>query len=141
MWTLHTANDEHWVPISTVASFKRMRALQLPTSTTTPSSTTTPVKSSIDLPWLASQLRSKSTLVEVDSSGTQIRPKKDPSPPVDVFDRSVYAKGFGDDEKDGKLLSEIEEFLKKWGSVNAVRMRRDDEKKFKVCLSLRYPVM
>ncbi|KAN0138525.1 hypothetical protein V8E53_003513 [Lactarius tabidus] len=28
MWTLHTADEEHWVPIATIASFKRMREFQ-----------------------------------------------------------------------------------------------------------------
>ena len=61
-----------------------------------------------------------------------MRRNTEPQPPKNVFDRSVYAKGFGFDERGGELLSEIQIFLNKWGKVNVVRMRRDNDKKFKV---------
>ena len=48
MWTLHTRNSGHWVPIKTVASFKRMREFQ-------------PMGSD----WLVNALRTSETL-EVD---------------------------------------------------------------------------
>ncbi|CCO30174.1 La protein homolog AltName: Full=La autoantigen homolog [Rhizoctonia solani AG-1 IB] len=28
MWKLHTQTEEHWIPIATVASFKRMREFE-----------------------------------------------------------------------------------------------------------------
>lgn len=118
MWTLYTKTPEHWVPLSIIASFKRMRALAEP-----------------GVPWVATQIREKSAALEVDESGENVRRKTEPQPPKNVFDRSVYAKGFGLDEKDGALLGEIQLFLSKWGQVNAVRMRRDNDKKFKVCVT------
>lgn len=118
MWTLYEKNPEHWVPLETIASFKRMRALN-------PSGVS----------WIAEQLREKSTALEVDEAGVNVRRTTEPAPPKGVFERSVYAKGFGVDEKAGALLDEIQTFLGKWGKVNAVRLRRDSDKKFKVCVS------
>lgn len=46
-------------------------------------------------------------------------------------------KGFPD-ESEG-LQRELEKFFEKWGKVNAVRMRRDEHKKFKVRLSPQLP--
>lgn len=28
MWKLHTQTEDHWIPIATIASFKRMREFQ-----------------------------------------------------------------------------------------------------------------
>ena len=42
-----------------------------------------------------------------------------------------YQKGFGDEEP--TLQGRLEEFFSQYGVVNAVRMRRDEHKKFKVC--------
>ena len=39
-------------------------------------------------------------------------------------------KGFGDETP--TLQAELEEYFNKFGRINAVRMRRDQEKKFKV---------
>ena len=55
MWTLHSKTPEHWVPISTVASFKRMRALLSDKSG--------------GVPWIAERIRAKSTALEVDEKG------------------------------------------------------------------------
>jgi lupus La protein len=122
MWTLYSKTPEHWVPISIVASFNRMRAL-LPNE-------------SGGVPWIAAQIRERSTELEVDETGENVRRNTEPRPPTNVFDRSVYAKGFGFDEKDGLLLTEIQAFLGKWGKVNVVRMRRDNDKKFKVSFDI-----
>ncbi|KAF8522761.1 hypothetical protein BU17DRAFT_64220 [Hysterangium stoloniferum] len=113
MWTLHTANAEHWVPLATVSSFKRMRQFQ-----------------DKGLPWIADVLRQGSDMLEVDESGTSVRRRKEVREPVGQFERSVYAKGFG--EETPKLQGELENFFGKWGKVSAVRMRRMDQtKKFK----------
>ena len=127
MWTLYSKTPEHWVPISIVASFKRMRALLS--------------SDSGGVPWIAEQIREKSTELEVDEIGENVRRNTEPRPPTNVFDRSVYAKGFGFDEKDGALLSEIQDFLGKWGRVNVVRMRRDNDKKFKVSFDIGMSVL
>ncbi|PCH43220.1 hypothetical protein WOLCODRAFT_138250 [Wolfiporia cocos MD-104 SS10] len=112
MWTLHTANAEHWVPIKTVASFKRMRDYQ-----------------PLGLDWVADALR-LSTELEVSADGAQVRRRTEPQPPKDQFERSIYAKGFGA-EVDG-LQKQLEQFFNKYGTTNAVRMRRiDGTKEFK----------
>ena len=73
MWTLHTANPEHWVPISTVASFKRMREF-------------TPLGND----WLANALKSSAAL-EVDETNTKVRRRTEVTEPKGQFERSVYA--------------------------------------------------
>ncbi|KAI0742983.1 hypothetical protein C8Q80DRAFT_1273557 [Daedaleopsis nitida] len=112
MWTLHTANAEHWVPVQTVASFKRMREFQ-----------------PLGRDWLVAALRTSEEL-EVDEAGENIRRRTEVQPPKGQFERSVYAKGFGKEEPG--LQKKLEEFFNKYGKTNAVRMRRiDGTKEFK----------
>lgn len=73
MWTLHTANEEHWVPLATVSSFKRMREF-----------------SSLGDEWLAEQLKSSAS-VEVDETKTKVRRKTEVTEPKGQFERSIYA--------------------------------------------------
>ena len=73
MWTLHSATDEHWVPISTIASFKRMRDFE-----------------PRGLSWLTTALRT-STELEVSEDGTRVRRRTEVQEPKGAFDRSVYA--------------------------------------------------
>jgi lupus La protein len=130
MWTLHTANTEHWVPLATVASFKRMRD-----------------HTAKGLEWLAAALRARSDALEVDETGTKIRRTTGVKEPKDAFERSVYAvrlltcwcqkkglqaaqKGFGDEEPG--LQGKLEEFFDQYGRTEQVRMRRDESKLFKV---------
>lgn len=77
MWTLHTANADHWVPIATVASFKRMRQFQ-----------------SKGVPWLADVLRQSESLLEIDETSTKVRRREEVQEPKDQFERSVYAVCF-----------------------------------------------
>ncbi|KAH9929404.1 uncharacterized protein B0H18DRAFT_997012 [Fomitopsis serialis] len=112
MWTLHTANPEHWVPLSTVSSFKRMREWQKHGHA-----------------WIADALRMASEL-EVSEDGTKVRRRTEVQPPKDQFERSIYAKGFGTDE-DGETQEKLESFFNKYGRTNAVRMRRTEDKTFK----------
>ncbi|KAI9435818.1 hypothetical protein H4582DRAFT_2112245 [Lactarius indigo] len=112
MWTLHTANEEHWVPIATIASFKRMREFQ-----------------PRGVEWVANVLRT-STVLQVSEDGTKVRRRAEVQKPKDAFDRSVYAKGFG--EEVPGLQRNLEQFFSKYGKVAAVRMRRvDGTKAFK----------
>lgn len=111
MWTLHSKTPEHWVPIKTIASFKRMREFQ-----------------SEDSEWLLDALK-QSTLLEVDESQTNVRRMTEVQEPKNQFERSVYAKGFGEEES--ALQGHLEEFFNKYGKTNVVRMRRDENKKFK----------
>ncbi|KAF9235425.1 hypothetical protein BU15DRAFT_89588 [Melanogaster broomeanus] len=109
MWTLHTENAEHWVPIKTVSSFKRMREY----TAKGPEIVLRALKTSTDL--------------EVDEKEENVRRRTEVQKPKDQFERSVYAKGFGEDVPG--LQKQLEEFFEKYGQVNAVRMRRVDGKK------------
>ncbi|KAF8181038.1 hypothetical protein BJ912DRAFT_1145564 [Pholiota molesta] len=111
MWTLYSKDPEHWISIETVGSFKRMRPY-----------------SSEGVPWLAKALE-LSTFLEVDETRTKVRRTTEPQEPKNQFERSVYAKGFGEEEP--TLQGRLEEFFSQYGSVAAVRMRRDEAKKFK----------
>lgn len=73
MWGLHTANEGHWVPIATVASFKRMRDYE-----------------SDGKEWLVEALR-YSTELEVDKEGVNVRRRREVKEPKDSMSRSVYA--------------------------------------------------
>ncbi|KAI9508794.1 hypothetical protein F5148DRAFT_1192717 [Russula earlei] len=112
MWSLHAANDEHWVPIATIVSFKRMREFQ-----------------PRGVQWVADVLRTSGEL-EVNEDGTKVRRRTEVHEPKGAFERSVYAKGFG--EEVPGLQQKLEQFFSKYGKVAAVRMRRvDGTKAFK----------
>ncbi|KAL5520353.1 hypothetical protein ACEPAG_9577 [Sanghuangporus baumii] len=109
MWTLHTANAEHWVPIKQVASFKRMREFQ-----------------QFGHDWLVSALRTSLEL-EVDEAAVNVRRRTEVKEPKGQWERSIYAKGFGS-EYPG-LQKDLEKYFNAYGRVNAVRMRRKYETK------------
>ncbi|KAF9255077.1 hypothetical protein L218DRAFT_884893 [Marasmius fiardii PR-910] len=111
MWSLHSKDPEHWVPLDTIAGFKRMRQF-----------------STFGINWVAEALRS-SEYLQVDESGKKIRRKNEVKEPQGQFARSVYAKGFPDEDE--KLQERLEDFFQGYASTNEVRMRRDEEKKFK----------
>jgi len=73
MWTLYSKDPEHWIPIHTVASFKRMREY-----------------SALGVEGLANALR-LSEFLEVDETGTKVRRTTEPQEPKNQFERSVYA--------------------------------------------------
>lgn len=73
MWTLHTANADHWVPIKTVSSFRRMRDY-----------------AAKGHDFILCALRS-STELEVDEKGENVRRATELQKPRDQFERSVYA--------------------------------------------------
>ncbi|SJL10808.1 uncharacterized protein ARMOST_14202 [Armillaria ostoyae] len=112
MWTLHAKDAEHWIPLDIVTSFKRMREYA-------------PLLAKIPEALRASEL------LEVNESGKQVRRRTEPKEPVGQFERSVYAKGLGTEEENSKLQSRLEDFFQFYGNTNEVRMRRDEEKKFK----------
>jgi lupus La protein len=135
MWTLHTANEEHWVPIKTVSSFKRMREY-----------------AAKGHDWIVKALRTSEEL-EVDEAGENARRRTEVQPPKGQFERSIYAvsqiielsenalmrwylqKGFGEEIPD--IQKKLEAFFSQYGQTNAVRMRRvDGNKQFKVCFLL-----
>ena len=73
MWTLYTKDPDHWVPVDTVASFKRMREFN-----------------ANGQEWIANALR-LSDFLEVDETGTKVRRRTEVQEPKDSFKRSVYA--------------------------------------------------
>ena len=73
MWTLHTKEPDHWVPIETVASFKRMREFQ-----------------PFGLEWLVNAL-GISDFLEVDETKKNVRRSTEVTEPKDQFQRSIYA--------------------------------------------------
>lgn len=75
MWKLHSANPEHWVPIATVSSFKRMKEYL----------------TARGLPWIANALRAASTQLEVDEKGENVRRKTEVREPKSIDERSIYA--------------------------------------------------
>lgn len=73
MWALYTANPDHWVPVSTVASFKRMREF-----------------APLGVEWVVQALRLSEEL-EVDETGTKVRRTTEIQEPKGQFERSIYA--------------------------------------------------
>lgn len=74
LFTLSRKNADGWVPLATLASFKRMK----------------PMRDVLDDAELAAALRS-SEAVEVDEPGTHVRRRVALAPVKDAFQRSAYA--------------------------------------------------
>lgn len=115
LFTLTRKDPEGWVPIETVASFKRMK----------------PVREAIGVEGIAEALRGSEDLLEVDEAGQKVRRRKELVQVTDAHARSIYAKGFPD-EYEG-LQEDLEAYFAQFGKINGVRMRRESERprKFK----------
>ncbi|KAK9366384.1 hypothetical protein V1509DRAFT_630199 [Lipomyces kononenkoae] len=115
LWTTASANDG-WVPISTIASFSRMRRFQ-------------PLEAIVDA------LCKSKELLEVSEDRAKVRrriPLKQPAPEekATAFMSTVYVKGFGEETSTSQF--DIENFFEGFGfGVRQVRLRRDADKKFK----------
>jgi lupus La protein len=110
-----TQTNDGWVPISTIACFSRMRRFQ-------------PFEE------VVAALKESPELLEVSEDGELVRrktPLVEPKPEqrANAFNRSVYAKGFGDETETTQF--DIEKFFAGFGPVKQVRLRRTDDKKFK----------
>ncbi len=89
MWTLHTKTPEHWVPISTVASFKRMREHTIR-----------------GLDWVVKAVRLSEEL-ELDAEGVNVRRTTEVQEPKDQFERSIYAVSRSEIQESVEKLSLI----------------------------------
>ncbi|RAL59707.1 hypothetical protein DID88_000339 [Monilinia fructigena] len=104
------------VPIATIHSFKRMQRFQ-------------PYSLVVDA------LKQSNFLVVEGEEGKETVKRKKPfdpsarSPRAKTEARSVYIKGFGDEEPSSQF--DIEAFVAPYGVVNSVRLRRTEEKLFK----------
>lgn len=120
LWTLVCKSPEGWVPLETVASFKRMRDyLQ-----------------SYGLPFIAQAVRDihpvsgqEGNEIEVDAEGKQVRRTKSLEKDTSAWDRTVYVKGFGAGETEHNSQEQVEAWFKQFGPVAAVRFRREGEGK------------
>ncbi|KAG8944465.1 hypothetical protein FRC04_001777 [Tulasnella sp. 424] len=111
MWTIHAKNEDHWIPIATLAGFKRMREYN----------------TKYGIPWIAEVLRGSEELLEVDEAGANVRRAIELKPPgMTQYDNSAYAKGFPD-EAPG-LQQRIEKFFEEYAPIAGVRFRRTDKK-------------
>ena len=73
MWALYTANSDHWIPIQTLASFKRMKEFN-----------------PLGVEWIANAL-SESEYLEVDETKTKVRRLDEVKEPKGQLERSIYA--------------------------------------------------
>ncbi|KAK6346711.1 hypothetical protein TWF696_006826 [Orbilia brochopaga] len=108
--------ENKWVDIALVAGFNRMRRFKSLEN----------IKKALE----------DSTLMELNAEKTKMRRKnpmvqlKDPKSVDKAILRSLYAKGFGAETKTSQF--DIEKFFEGTGlQINAVRLRRDDDKVFK----------
>ncbi|KAJ2923354.1 hypothetical protein H1R20_g13742, partial [Candolleomyces eurysporus] len=104
MWTLYYKDPEHWISISTIASFKRRRE-----------------HASHGSEWLVSALRS-STFLKVNSAGDKVR-RTNPRTPS----RSAASTPKGSQRTRTRLCSSTWKLF----PINSVRMRRDENERFK----------
>ncbi|EJD36590.1 hypothetical protein AURDEDRAFT_117059 [Auricularia subglabra TFB-10046 SS5] len=114
MWELHSKEGaDHWVPLATVADFKRMRGF----------------RDKYGLPWVADQLRNSIELLQVNDAGDSVRRKTEVKEPKGQWERTAYVKGFGPESEASQ--DKLERFFAQYAAVNAVRMRRKEDKEFK----------
>lgn len=113
MWNLSGGFDNNPVPLKKICSFGRMHRFQ-------------PYEA------VVKALRDSQFLVISGEDGNETVARKVPyksSKPGDKFPVSVYVKGFGEEQPSTQF--DIEAFFAKFGPVNAIRLRRDDDHLFK----------
>ncbi|KAF9318452.1 hypothetical protein BG003_011183 [Podila horticola] len=106
MSELVSKNKEGYVSIAKISSFKRMREFT-------------------DKDLIVEALRESPELLQVSEDGLTVRRKSAVVPTKDHFQRSIYAKGFG--EETPSLQLELEEYFSQYGDIKQVRMRRNNE--------------
>ncbi|KAI9279023.1 hypothetical protein BC943DRAFT_284327 [Umbelopsis sp. AD052] len=130
LYTLTSTNKDRWVPINTIASFKKMKLI------------------SEDIDLITEAVKESPELLEVSEDGLNVRRKTELVRPEALFERTIYAKGFpteidGDNKAFFELQEEIEKIFSEFGKVEAVRMRKTDTKpsKFKGSVFVEYAVL
>ncbi|CCJ29430.1 unnamed protein product [Pneumocystis jirovecii] len=114
LWNTSQKNDG-WVSIELISKFKRMRRFR-------------PIEA------IVKALRTSKDLLEISEDGEYVRRKTPLVKPGEnektaYIRRSVYVKGFGEETKTSQI--DIENFFKKYGKINVVRLRREDDGTFK----------
>ncbi|CEP09275.1 hypothetical protein [Parasitella parasitica] len=123
LWTLRANTPEGWIPIETIASFKKMKMI------------------TEDLDTIVKALKdNESEIYEIDQDGKKIR-RKSEVVQQNHNERSIHVKGFpliDETAKDQteelfKLQDKIDDFFSEKGTVLCVRMKKTDDKpkKFK----------
>ncbi|KAG0234830.1 hypothetical protein B0O80DRAFT_424378 [Mortierella sp. GBAus27b] len=121
MTELVRKGKEGYVSISRIASFKRMREHK-------------------DMELIVEALRESKELLEVSEDNQMVRRRVPLVPQKDHFQRSIYAKGFG--EETPSLQLELEEYFSALGDVKQVRMRRHaDTNEFKGSVFVEYATL
>ena len=115
LWNLTVSDSEGWVPIATIANFKRMRRFQ-------------------PLDTIVSALRTSPALLEVNDKGTHVRRKIPLVKPSEeeftgIQERTVYVTGFG--EETSTMQIDLEAFFRGFGEIDSLRLRRTGTGLFK----------
>lgn len=105
------ADTEHFVPIATLLTFNRLKAL------------------TTDAEYIAEALKS-SNVVEVSSCGSKVRRTSELNPIDTSKDRTVYIKGYPIDDP-SVTIEEIARIFSEHGKVLMVRLRKDQNGAFK----------
>lgn len=81
------------------------------------------------LPFVALAARELGSDIEVDGEGKMIKRKRALEKDTTAWERTVYAKGFGEGSTEHNSQEQIEEWFKQFGQIAAVRTRREDDDK------------
>lgn len=113
LWDLVDGASNNPVDLKTICSFKRMRRFQ-------------PYEA------VVKALKESNLLIIDGEEGKETVARKhpyDPSKQRNYMERSVYVKGFGDEQPSTQF--DIEAFFAKFDTVNAIRLRRTPDNLFK----------
>ncbi|OHX00386.1 RNA-binding la domain protein [Colletotrichum incanum] len=120
LWELTGGFENKPIPLKTITNFKRMRRFQ-PYSAV-----------------VAALKESTQVNIAGEEGEETIQRKQAYTPGSDKYNaRCVYVKGFGDEEPSTQF--DLEAFFTQFGPINAVRLRRTNEKLFKGSVFVEFP--